>query len=240
MSSNPLTPLPLNPTLTDVLAVFEKHLNLTFKCHDVGIIESFDTETQTATVKIAYKKVFYQVTNSVYKRNVVDYTPIITCPVFFAGGGTASQTFPVAQGDECLILFNDRDIDAWWAGSNSSEPDTPRTHSYSDALVIVGFRSKPNAIQNFDNARACLRNKNALVGVGPELVKIANENHTLNALLSELVSNVKDLVSATSQITVSGVTTGGGVSAVPVNAAEITSVSTSLTITANKIAELLE
>ena len=79
-----------------------------------------------------------------------------------------------------------------------------------------------------------------MVGVGETLVKIANDQYDLGALLQELITEIKSLVTQTSAITVTAVTAGSGVSGVPANAAAITAIGTQLTTTANKIAGLLE
>src|SRR5271155_5094227 len=40
--------------------------------------------------------------------------PCLDCPVVFPGGGGFTLTFPVAAGDEGLLVFASRCIDAWW------------------------------------------------------------------------------------------------------------------------------
>lgn len=47
-------------------------------------------------------------------------------PVVFPGGGGFALTFPVAAGDECLVVFASRCIDAWWQSGGVGEPMEPR------------------------------------------------------------------------------------------------------------------
>ena len=39
---------------------------------------------------------------------------LLDCPVYFPSGGNCTLTFPVQPGDECLVVFASRCIDAWW------------------------------------------------------------------------------------------------------------------------------
>jgi len=148
------------PTLSDAFQYLKRDVKLEINCQHLGTIESFNPLLQTAKVSINYVKTFLHLdgVGNTYNK-AKSYPVIIDAPVIFLGGGSASLTFPVESGDECSVLFNDRDIDNWWNGSNNSSPATPRLHSFSDALVLIGPRSRANVIQNFDSSAACLRNK---------------------------------------------------------------------------------
>lgn len=235
-------PAQTNPTLTDLLNLHRKGIMLDLNCHHIGTIQSFDPATQTAQLTINYKKTVFVLDpgTQTYQPQLVDYPVAADCPVVFLGGGPGALTFPVAKGDECLVFFNDRDMDNWFAGSTPGTVATPRLHSFSDAIALVGVRSKPNFLQNFDTDRVVLANGSTIVGVGASLIKLANQTYTLNQLLQELITDVKSLVSATAGITVTGVSPGLGVSGPPFNAAAILAVNTSLDATATKIGALLE
>lgn len=242
MSTLPLTQAPADPNLKDVLDQLKRNIFLNLACHHVGTVQSFDKDKQTATATINYKKTRYRLNSSTetYQPVLIDYPILADCPVVFLGGGKSAMTFPVAKGDECLVLFNDRDIDNWFKGGNGAPVATPRAHSISDGIILVGVRSLANVLTSFDDTRAVLRNDKAMVGVGASLVKIANDQYTLNTLLQNLVTEIKNLVTATAAITVTGVTTGGGISGPPANAAVIAAISATLTTTATQIAGLLE
>ena len=46
--------------------------------------------------------------------------------------------FEVNPGDACLVIFADRDIDAWLEGGN--EKPSGRMHSLSDGFAFVGWK----------------------------------------------------------------------------------------------------
>lgn len=241
MSNLPLNAVPSEPSLKDLLDLLKKDVLLSLNAHHVGTIQSFNSAKQTATATINYPKTYYQL-NSVtglYNPVLVNYPLLVDCPVICLGGGTAALTFPIQSGDECLVFFNDRAIDNWFSGGAGAALSSQRLHSFSDGLILVGLRSLGKVLTNYDATRAVLRNGTTLVGVGPSLVKIANQQTTLNTLLQSLISNVQSLVSAASAITVTCAAPGNP-SSPPINSAAISAVANQLTATANQIAGLLE
>lgn len=86
--------------------------------------------------------------------------PLITdCPVMFPGGGGFTLTFPIAAGDECLLVFASRCIDAWaQSGGTANQQADMRMHSLSDGFAFVGVRSRPRTLSPAANTtRAELR-----------------------------------------------------------------------------------
>lgn len=184
--------------LADALATVKKEVMLALNCHHIGTIQSFDSDLQTATATINYTKNYftYNASSKQYEPQSVPYPTLIDCPVVFLGGGHGALTFPVSKGDECLILFNDRDMNNWFDGNNNAPPLTPRLHSISDGIIIVGPRSFSESLSNFDATRACLRGNAAgttIVGVGETLVKVANVTTSLGAILTQLMTALSAL-----------------------------------------------
>jgi hypothetical protein len=72
----------------------------------------------------------------------------VDCPVYFPSGGGFTLSFPVAAGDECLLVFSERAIDMWWQNgikltkNGAQLPSEYRTHDLSDAFVFVGISSQ--------------------------------------------------------------------------------------------------
>jgi hypothetical protein len=181
--------------MKDLLDLFRKDLLQNLNCHHIGTIESFDAENQLATATVNYTQTYfnYDEALAVYKPVAVNYPVLVDCPVICLGGGNSSLTFPIQKGDECVVLFNDRDLDNWYNGGPGSQVATPRLHSFSDGIILVGIRSNANRLQNYDTSRAVLQNGNVLVGVGPAKVKIGNGTSTLFSLLSQLVTAIQNL-----------------------------------------------
>ncbi len=143
--------IPNEPELKDLFALFGKDLMLKLNCHAIATIQAFDPAQQTADATVNYRKTYkLPDEQGVYRLKTVAYPQLVDCPVIFLGGGGASLTFPVEAGDECLVLFNDRDLDSWFQGNLNASPATPRLHSFSDAVILVGIRSKSKAIENFN------------------------------------------------------------------------------------------
>lgn len=76
----------------------------------------------------------------------VNLPVLVDVPVIFPGGGGFTLTFPVAAGDEALIIFSSRCIDAWWQNGGVREQLELRMHDLSDGFAIVGPRSQPNVL----------------------------------------------------------------------------------------------
>lgn len=225
---------------------------LSFNCHHIGTIQSFDASTQTATATINYVKTVFPLNKSAASPVAETQNwPIVTeCPVIFLGGGSTAVTLPVSVGDECLILFNDRDLDHWFSGGTGSPNATARLHSFSDAIALVGLRSLTHILSHFDTTRALIRggtvaNSITAVGVNPSNSKVLITNTypgnatTLNTLLQALITDLRNLVSATASITVTA-PSGGGPTSTPLNASTINDVGTQLSTVANRIGALLE
>lgn len=205
MSANPLQgPLP-TPDLRALLDQIRQEVFYTFNCHQLGTIQSFDPTKQTATVSINVLRQVPDLTQnpSVYKS--ISYPLLVDVPVFITSGGSGSLTFPIAQGDTCLVLFNDRDIDNWFASGNTVAPNTQRAHDLSDGLALVGFRSLANVIASFDTANAVLSYEGGKIRVANKLdlvSQLTTMTLVMDKLYAALVSlNGKTGPSAATQIT---------------------------------------
>lgn len=159
--------IPNEPELKDLLDLVKKDVMLNINCHHIGTVQSFDETTQTAQVTINYTRTYVQMDPVTGLQGQVqrDYPLIIDAPVIVIGGGSGALTFPVGIGDECLVLFNDRDIDNWFTGGGVGPVATISYHSFSDALVLVGVRSLQKVIPNYDPDLIELRSKDGLTKV---------------------------------------------------------------------------
>ena len=128
-----------NLSTTEITAL-KREIASSLFCALPGIVESFDSAAQTATVRPALKR-------RNRKGEAVSLPLLRDVPVFFPGGRTSGITWPVARGDECLLVFADSAIDGWFESGEAEAPASERRHDLSDAFAFVGFRSRPNALE---------------------------------------------------------------------------------------------
>ena len=200
--------IPNEPQLKDLLDLLKKDIFLSLNCHHLGTIQSFNAANQTASATINYKKTFFELDpkTGLYNPVLLDYPIMQDCPVICLGGGSASLTFPIKQGDECLVFFNDRDMDNWFSGSVGGAVASPRLHSFADAIILVGVRSLQHALQNYDTVRAILRNGSAAIGANSSNSKVLvtsdfpTNSTTLNSVLQQLVSAIEGITCGGSPI----------------------------------------
>lgn len=141
-----------------------------------GIVEAFDADTNTASVRVA---VMGQLRALVNGKRTGPYQNVripllVQCPVQFGRGSGLCLTFPLAAGDEGLVVFASRCIDGWWESGGEQPQAEIRMHDLSDGFFIPGVSSKPNAISNVSGSAAQLRNADGtvFVEVSPTGVKI--------------------------------------------------------------------
>lgn len=210
-----------DPTLADLLALHKKDLMLSLNCHAIGTIQSFASDTQLVSATINYKKsVLQQDAAGTYRTVLIDYPVLLDVPIVILSGGPAQLTFPITAGDECLILFNDRDIDNWLQSGQVGPVASGRLHSFSDGIAIVGVRSQARKIDPYDTTRAKLSHGETMVGVSASKVKIANQLYTLNGLLQDLLTQLQALTVVCAA--------PGSPSGPPVNAAAIAAIATQI------------
>ena len=103
-----------------------------------GEIVSYNSSNRTATVQPVIRN---------WRQK--DTPPLLLdVPVFFPG----NFIVPVNKGDECLVVFADTCIDAWYQNSGVSTPISARRHDLSDGFAFVGFFSKKKATGGIDLA----------------------------------------------------------------------------------------
>lgn len=117
-----------------------------------GEIEAFDETTQLAQIKPLIKRIFTG-------GNDVAIKSLIHVPIMSLRAGGFVLTFPVSVGDECLVIFCERAIDAWLQSGGAQKPTELRRHDYSDAVAIVGLNNQTNPISGFSMDGLQIRNE---------------------------------------------------------------------------------
>lgn len=115
------------------------------------------------------------------------------CPLYFPRGGGFSLTFPVKQGDECLVIFASRSIDDWWQSGKGQTPYDLRQHDLSDGIAFVGLTSSARPLADISEQGAQLRSDD-----GGAVIDLQNDAITMT------------VGSCVMRLTSSGLTVSGG------------------------------
>ncbi|MGP8474840.1 Gp138 family membrane-puncturing spike protein [Burkholderia sp. PR2] len=163
-----------------------------------GIIDSYDANAQTVAVQPGIKTRIRAEDGST---KTVALPLLVDCPVQFPSGGNCTLTFPVTPGDECLVVFADSAIDAWWQSGGVGEKVSVRNHDLSDGFALLGFRSQPRVLSNVSTSSTQLRSDdgstfvdlNPTAGtlklVAPTLIDLTAPNVVVNASTSLTVNS---------------------------------------------------
>ena len=191
-----------------------------------GIINSFDATTQTANVQVTIREQVLDVDGS---PTSVEFPLLLDVLLVVPRAGGFSLTLPVTAGDECLVVFADMCIDAWWQSGGVQEQATKRRHNLSDGFAILGPWSQPRKLVNYSSTSAQLRSddgqtlvdlKSGQVTVKASTVQVNAQTATVTASGSATVQGQTVTIGSATKIdgkvflthTHSGVSTGTGVS----------------------------
>lgn len=126
------------PTLVDLLEAHAEDTGAKLRVCMPGTIKTYDAVKRTASVVVAENFVLNNGTVA-----VMPY-PLLDVPVVTLQGGGVHVGLPVQPGDECLLVFADFNIDAWYVAGGQQTPPDARQHNISDAFAFVG----PNSLAN--------------------------------------------------------------------------------------------
>ena len=144
-----------------------------------GIIRSFDATEQTVTVQCAIREKINMDGNLSWQ----EIPLLFDVPIIFPRAGNYILTMPIQAGDECLVVFGDSCMDAWWQSGGVQNQIDCRRHDLSDGYAIVGLYSQPRRITNYSTNTAQLRNLSgsAYVELSGDNVNIVGGNVTISA-----------------------------------------------------------
>jgi hypothetical protein len=154
----------------------------------------------TVTVELAIQTLITDSAGTVTAQNI---RPLVDVPVCFLGGGNMVVTFPIAAGDEALVIFADRCVDSWFQSGGVQKPADPRAHDISDGFALVGPRSLARLIQNLSTTAAQFRSLD-----GTTYFEIADGG--VANIKAPGGCNIVGDVTVTGNLSVTGTTAGGG------------------------------
>lgn len=154
----------------------------------------------------------------------VSLPQIMDAPVHFPTGGGVAMTFPIQAGDEGLAIIASRSQDAWQQqGGEQQIPDT-RVGDLSNAFVMAGFRSNPNALTAVSTQSAQIRSADGqtVIDIKSGQVQVKAQSAECTVTPTSVLSKVGSMLT---KVTSSRVDLGGeGGSAVVTQAGPSTKV----------------
>lgn len=173
-----------------------------------GIVQSYDAAAVTVSVQPAIKGIVQGADGNFQASNM----PILPdVPVVFPRGGGCTLTFPIAAGDECLVVFSSRCIDMWWQNGGVQMPFEQRMHDLSDGFAIMGPQSQKNKITNISNTAVQLRSNDGIA-----VIQLNPTTHAIDVVTTGAVtvSTTTDIILNAPSVTINGnVTVNGRVDA---------------------------
>lgn len=205
-----------------------------------GIVKSVDFDAMTLEVQPAIQGV---VTNADSSTKLVNLPLLLDVPICFPSAGGFSLTFPIAEGDEVLVIIASRCIDAWWQNGGVGVPIENRMHDLSDGFAIPGPKSQPNVISGISSGSVQLRDDAGTFYLGLNSssgkFQMQNPSKSLKAVLEGLTSIQSDMNTALITFA-TGLTPVTIVAKAAALVSSLTLVTTSISTEVANIGQLLE
>jgi hypothetical protein len=119
-----------------------------------GVVSGVDLAAQTVSVQPSIQGT---VTGSDGSTQNVNLPVLVDVPIVWPKAGGFCLTFPIAVGDEVLVVFGARCIDSWWQSGGVGAPAEARMHDLSDGFAILAPTSQPKKISGVSSTSVQLR-----------------------------------------------------------------------------------
>ena len=180
--------------MAQALEMYFGNFSEALNCIKIGKIENVYFTNQTVDVQVLHKRV----NMNLNKRELKDYALLKQVPFIVLGGGHSNLTFPIAKGDNCLLLFCDYEIDRWWDTGESLPANFERRHDISDAFAIVGVHSMVDLLQGYSQYVKLKYSDSSYVEIG-ESVDIHNEQTNVSGKL-DVTGDITGSAKATAEL----------------------------------------
>lgn len=137
------------PRQYDLADIFKAHGDaLSDRIHVClpGVVESFDAETQTASVTPTVRNPIFDTYTG--DPDSEDPVTIPNVPVCYPRGGGYSVYFPLNKGDHVVLVFSDLATAQWRSTGNISEAVDVRRHSMGYPFAIPGAFPDSKALKD--------------------------------------------------------------------------------------------
>ena len=138
--------LSTEPDWVQTLDGVSKKTGFELNCMRIGIVQEVFFDDLTVDIQFANKLTIGL--NEDGTPVVADY-PLVRAKIVFCN---PFITCPINVGDECVVLFSDREIESWFINGEINPEAYPRMHAITDAVALFGIRSIPNMIEILTNA----------------------------------------------------------------------------------------
>lgn len=153
-----------DPSLKNVLDRFEAYLLRKLNCVKLGKIKIFYADKQTADIQID------------------DYPLISGVPVSFICGANFSIQVPVEEGDDCIVLFCDGDLDNWVEGKGYVPAFSQDRHGLNGAVALLGIKNILTKVDNYITSGVRIQYKGSEIELNDSGITI-NGNVTVNGTI---------------------------------------------------------
>jgi hypothetical protein len=158
-----------------------------------GIVQSFDASEQTVTVRPSIRERI-NTNGQISWINIPDLPDV---PIYMPRAGGYTLTMPVNPGDECLVIFADMCIDAWWQSGDVQNQLEKRRHDLSDGFALIGPWSQPRVIPEYSWDTAQLRND-----AGDSFVEVMQDKINITTTSKVTVTAPEVVVNAETSCTI--------------------------------------
>lgn len=176
------------PDISDVIRFGTLKTASDLNCLKIATVEEFHPEDLTVTVRLLNKRTLGQ--NKDGTPNVRDYA-LIRAKICYCNPYITND---IKQGDDCLLLFSDREIESWFINGDAQPVNYQRMHDLTDAFAIFGIRSIPKMISILAD---CLNlfYGNSNIAISDELINItsplvqASNLHAMNGASGSIIDS---------------------------------------------------
>jgi hypothetical protein len=121
-----------------------------------GVVAAVNLAAQTLSVQPTVQG---SVASSNGAKQLVNLPLLVDVPIVWPRAGGFALTFPIAAGDEVLVVFASRCIDSWWQSGGVGAPAEARMHDLSDGFAILAPTSQPKKLTGVSSTNVQLRDE---------------------------------------------------------------------------------
>jgi len=187
--SNPKN-LPDTPTLDQVISTMVERKLLDIHTSIPGIVESYNAEKKTCTVKPALKKTLLDGTE-------LDHALLTDVPVGFYQTDSFIFSFPLKKGDTVNLIVSERSLDIWKVQGGVVNPKDPRKFNLSDAIAYPSIKPVGKGMP-VDTQHALIQHGSAFIKLSQDgKFAIGNGSNEVLSILQELATACANIITNT-------------------------------------------